>query len=885
MAKKPVLLIESHITRSKQRRESAKSRSCSNFRSSPFLNAFALRLSADAYRYSVVLNGTEVNPLFNRALTLVYAAILLFVCLLTHADAQILVDASAPYLPPESSPFQPGAARAPNGQTLGLNQRFLTRDGKPWLPVMGEFHFSRVPASEWEEELLKMKSAGVNVVATYVIWLHHEEVEGQFDWSGDRDLRRFTELCAKHHLKVYVRIGPWAHGEVRNGGFPDWLLAKGPTRVNDPVYLSYVTKFYDAIGQQLHGLLWKDGGPVVGVQLENEYSNRAAGGGEAHILELKRIAAAAGLDVPYYSVTGWDGAAIPEGAVLPVFGGYPDAPWDASLKNLPPSEVYNFRFHSRVTGNMGAMGATPAAISALPPDDTPFMTAEVGGGIEDTYHRRPIISSDDVAAIFSTMLGSGVNLYGVYMFQGGQNPQGKLSTLQESQATGYPNDLPIKSYDFQAPLSTYGEERASFRKFKLVNYFLNAFGDQLAPMTPHAPTVLPKDAADISVPRLAVRTHDSRGFLFVNNYLRGAPMPARHGFQVKIKLPDGNLLLPDRPVDVPSGAYFIWPFNMDLGGLHLRYSSAQLFTRLDTSDTFVFFCVPGIRCELSFGDEVGLVVHSTGGHVVHSKGNLNIIDLNAGTETTLSLQRPSGKTIHILVLSEEDAENAWRVRLNDMEHLLITPQQFFTSDDQITLNSDDPSFRFTLFPAVATSPKASSQLMVKQNANGSTDLSARLTDVKPHLTLTQIRKAGDVPAVKVGQPPSWRSQGVAEAPAEATFAAAAQWRVELSPDSLHGLSNLFLNVDYTGDVARLSAGDHLLDDNFFNGNPWKIGMKRFLDRREAGDLRLEILPLRSDSPIFLEDSVRKTLPVMGQIDQLHSVRIIPEYQLSLRTAQ
>ena len=800
----------------------------------------------------------------NHAFNLACAATLLLtssLCLLSNAEAQILVDASAPYLPPKPSSFQPGSARTPDGQTLGLNQQFLTHDGKPWVPVMGEFHFSRVPASEWEDELLKMKSSGVDVVSTYVIWLHHEEVEGQFEWSGDRDLRRFAQLCAKHHLKLYVRIGPWAHGEVRNGGFPDWLLAKGPTRVNDPVYLSYVTTFYDAIGKQLSGLLWKDGGPVIGVQLENEYSNRAPGGGVEHILELKRLALAAGLDVPYYSVTGWDHAAIPQGAVLPVFGGYPDAPWDASLKNLPPSEVYSFRFNSRVTGNMGAMGSTPATASPQPQNDTPFLTAEVGGGIEDTYHRRPIISSDDVAAIFPTMLGSGVNLYGVYMFQGGQNPEGKLSTLQESQATGYPNDVPIKSYDFQAPLGAFGEERSSFRKFKFVNYFLNAFGDQLAPMMPHPPTVLPKDPADLSVPRLAVRSQDDRGFLFVNNYLRGASMPARHNFQVKIKLPGGDLMLPDRPVDVPSGAYFIWPFNMELGGLHLRYSSAQLFTQLETSDTFVFFCIPGIRCELSFADEHGLTVHSTSGHIVRGQGNVSVTDLNPAEETTLSLQRPGGKAIRILVLSEEEAESAWRVRLGGQEHLLITPQEFLTSDDQITLNSDDnPSFRMMLFPAIETAPEASSKLAIKQNANDSTELSAHMTDVKPHLTLTQIRKAGDVPAVKVGPPPSWRPQGVAEAPTEATFAAAAQWRLELGPDPLHGLSNLFLRVDYTGDIARLSDGARLLDDNFFNGTPWKIGMKRFLDRQETKDLQLEILPLRTDSPIFFEDSVRKTFP-------------------------
>jgi beta-galactosidase len=71
----------------------------------------------------------------------------------------------------------------------------------------------------------------VQIISTYIFWIHDEEVEGQFDWSGQRNLREFVQLCAKHGLYVYSRIGPWAHGEVRNGGLPDWLLKKGPTRV------------------------------------------------------------------------------------------------------------------------------------------------------------------------------------------------------------------------------------------------------------------------------------------------------------------------------------------------------------------------------------------------------------------------------------------------------------------------------------------------------------------------------------------------------------------------------------------------------------------------------------------------------------------------------
>ncbi len=154
-----------------------------------------------------------------------------------------------------------GTATTPDGHSILVNSRYLTRDGKPWLPVMGEFHFSRYPHQYWEEELLKMKASGVQVISSYIIWIHHEEIQGQFDWSGDRNLREFVQLCAKHGLLVFVRIGPWAHAEVRNGGFPDWVQRMPHTRSNDPQYLAAVDSFYRQIGEQLKGEFWKDGGP------------------------------------------------------------------------------------------------------------------------------------------------------------------------------------------------------------------------------------------------------------------------------------------------------------------------------------------------------------------------------------------------------------------------------------------------------------------------------------------------------------------------------------------------------------------------------------------------------------------------------------------------
>ena len=122
---------------------------------------------------------------------------------------------------------------------------------------MGEIHFSRLPHEYWEEAILKMKSGGINVISTYVFWSIHEEKEGVFDWSGDRDLRHFLELCKKHNLNVLVRIGPFCHGEIRNGGIPDWIYGRPfEVRSNDEGYLFYAKRLYHNIAEQLKGLYY-----------------------------------------------------------------------------------------------------------------------------------------------------------------------------------------------------------------------------------------------------------------------------------------------------------------------------------------------------------------------------------------------------------------------------------------------------------------------------------------------------------------------------------------------------------------------------------------------------------------------------------------------------
>ncbi len=822
----------------------------------------------------------RLAPLIPAGLCLLFATAIPSTPSVGQSSPVFSVDATG-FVPPTPSSFHGGTSRSPDGHTLGMNNLYLTLDGQPWLPVMGEFHYTRVPESMWEEEILKMKASGVSIIATYVIWIHHEEIEGQFDWTGVRNLRHFVELCAKHGMYVYPRVGPWAHGEVRNGGFPDWLLQKTQnTRENDTVYLSYVQKYYAEVGQQLKGLLWKDGGPVIGLQLENEYARRGPRAGEAHILELKKMAVESGIDVPLYSVTGWDNAVVPQGETIAVFGGYPDAPWDASLIDLPPAEVYTFRLNSRVSGNMGAIGISKSAASSMQ-YDFPFITAEMGGGVQDTYHRRPIIKPDDVAAMVPVMLGSGVNLYGSYMFQGGENPDGKLTTLQESQATHYPTDVPVKSYDFQAPLGEFGEEREVFRKLKIFNYFMQSFGPMLAPMEPHAPNILPSNPQDLSVARWMVRSQGESGFLFFNNYVRGGTMPNRNGFQAHVTLPHGNLDLPGRPVDIPSGVYGIWPFNLRMGQAVLRYATAQPFTRLISGKktTYYFVATAGVPPEFVFHPGTEVRVLGAKIKVVKDQGMSIVRNIQPSLGPAFTLLQSDGSQVEVVLLNQQQAENSWKITEGGQERLLITDAQMYADEHHVFMQQDSRSqFAFEISPPPSRKLTATTRL-TETAAPFVSRYTASLPAVHPVLRLEQTAKPGEVPPARIGPPATWRN-GVAVAPEDTDFMRAAKWNITVPPGDWTGVNDLFLEIKYRGDVGRLASGGKLLTDNFYNGEPWRVGLSRFRGQVAKYGLELQVLPLRRDAPIFLEEPFR-VAPAPGQLMELNGISVVPQYRLTL----
>ena len=133
------------------------------------------------------------------------------------------------------------------------NRLRLKLAAQPAIPVSGELHFSRVPRRQWEERLRLMKAGGITVVATYVFWIHHEpDAKARLSFDGQPGRGGVCALCAEVGLDVVLRIGPWCHGEVRNGGFPDWVQAADVQhRTDDPAYLALVESWFGLLGREL----------------------------------------------------------------------------------------------------------------------------------------------------------------------------------------------------------------------------------------------------------------------------------------------------------------------------------------------------------------------------------------------------------------------------------------------------------------------------------------------------------------------------------------------------------------------------------------------------------------------------------------------------------
>lgn len=580
----------------------------------------------------------------------------------------------------------------PSGREIEVNSLYMTIGGKPVVPVMGEFHYGRYDYRYWRETLLKMKASGVNIVSTYALWIYHEEQEGQVDWTGNNNLRQFIKTCQEVGLLVHLRIGPYCNAECRNGGLPDWLMAMKNVRkrYNDPVYLNYVRRWYKALFDQVNGFLYKEGGPVMGIQLENEYVT--SGHVVPHLTELKKLAVEVGFDVPVYSMTHWMSTDYPKGELIPYAGYYIETPWTAGLDELP---VSNFQFFSynRISDNIGTdLIKIDGEVQSLNSQDmdSPYFTCEVGLGTPTFYGRRPIVPQKMAGANINLRLGCGVNLMGYYMYSGGSHKVGELNTLQSPAGK--------VSYDYQAPLREFGTMGTVMQETRKYNYLMNDFGEQLAPAVAYLPT----SNNDTSNLQWAVRMHENQGFLFCSNYLYKHSRKAFKNVQFSVELNRETMVIPRKPVTITNEAYFTWPFNMKLDQVTIKYATVQPICQIekDNYKTCFFFEDDEIAAEYFFDKEHVKNVTVSDGSVRKEKDGYFVSGLKPGIDCVINVEPKKGIPVRMVTLTEKQSDQIWKFSLAGQSYVAITKSGLFVDDNQLTLFDEAPGQEILVYPSL-----------------------------------------------------------------------------------------------------------------------------------------------------------------------------------------
>jgi beta-galactosidase len=786
------------------------------------------------------------------------------------AQAPYLLDATAAVVrQPEGTLDLKGAN--PNGDVISANSLFITLNDAPFYPVMGEFHFSRYPAAYWEESILKIKAGGINLLATYVFWNVHEPREGVFDWQGDRDLRRFVALCRKHNLFVIVRVGPYGHGEMRSGAMPDWLYGRPvEIRTDDPGYLAYVRKYFNAISGQLKGSLFKEGGTVIGIQLENEYQHAGsawglqypntpwdytfahsdksltranvfdvsrkleyAPKGTAHMATLKKLALESGLQVPLYTATGWGYAAIVEGGSVPVTAAYAYPSWGA----LEPSPFYLFK-DIRKDPDYGPV--------RYDTERYPSIAAEMGSGIMITTDKRPLVPSHSITPMMVRTVGSGSNGIGYYMYHGGTTPVQNGRFMSEDIA-----GVPKISYDFQAPVGEYGQVRAAFNHLKPFNYFLQHFGARIAAM----PVVLPETNGRITKEntntlRFAMRTDGDAGFIFMHNYQDHVATTDLTGLSLKIKTRKGEINIPETGTfTLRKEDYAILPVNLAVGDVRIRYATVQPMVSFDRDGThhYVFISKTGLIPEfrIEAGDARILQLErckaAKQGAVTQVKGEL---------QTVFSFRIQSkGRTDHFLVIPESMAQRAWALH----DRLVFAASTVLTRGDTLDLlRTGQTTDTLMCYPAVQGIP-AIAQATVKS-----------IRSVSKQLSAFQINFAGGVQAISA--------------------VPVGDHHVMVSAQQgLHGLNDVFIKVHYVGDRAQAFIDGDMVTDHFYYGMPWEVGLKRYTTLLGKHPMYLYFHPMHKDAPYlnYLTEAYKPDFGSNGQKLEIKSISIVPEFKATL----
>ncbi len=361
----------------------------------------------------------------------------------------------------------PSFAQKAKGTFEAGNGTFLL-NGKPFVVKAAEIHYPRIPKPYWEHRIKMCKALGMNTVCIYIFWNIHEQREGEFDFTGNCDVAEFCRLAQKNGMYVIVRPGPYVCAEWEMGGLPWWLLKKKDIRLRerDPYFMERVKMFEQKVGEQLAGLTIQNGGPIIMVQVENEYGSY-------------------GEDKPYVSEIR-DCLRGIYGKELALF----QCDWSSNFEKNGLDDLtwtMNFGTGANINDQFRRLGE-------LRPN-APKMCSEFWSGWFDKWGaRHETRPAKDMVDGMDEMLSKGIS-FSLYMTHGGTS----FGHWAGANSPGFAPD--VTSYDYDAPINEYGHATPKFWELRKM---MEKYNDGKA-----LPAV-PKDVAPIiTVPKFELKEFSS----------------------------------------------------------------------------------------------------------------------------------------------------------------------------------------------------------------------------------------------------------------------------------------------------------------------------------------------------------------------------------------
>ena len=587
--------------------------------------------------------------------------------------------------------------------------------------------------------------------------------------------------------------------------------------------MEYTRRLYTKIGQETKGLYFKDNGPIIGVQIDNEYMHSSApweittgisnewifpgDEGDAYMMKLQEMAAECGICPAFYTCTAWGGAATPE-CMMPLWGGYAFRPWlfYSYQGEHPATEEYVYQdFHNN------NVKCTNDFQPAYAPETRPYACCEMGGGMMCSYYRfqLPYKSVDAMANI---KMGSGCNFLGYYMFQGGSNPVGKHGTFMNE------GQVPKISYDYQAALGEFGQVRESYRRLKSTHYFATSFADRLCGLQ----TILPEGATqiepkDAKALRFAVRTDGRRGFVFINNYQDHFKLPERKKEEIALELDNETITY---QFDIASDENAILPFHFDLDGIDLVYATAQPLLRIvpEGKVTYVFMKPDGMQARFRFEEGVTVNDEQESQYIMDGEGDAALV--NVAKEE---------KEIRLLVINRKLANEMFRV---SGECLMFTDQALLESGQTLRLETTQVENMVGMFAG-------EDAIEWKRVSANEKEISINHTQIAPN-----------------------------------------RYIIGIENDFLDGIKDARLQIDYVGDIGHAFIDGKMIHDNFYNGATWEIGLKEYAEELKEHLLTIYITPLKEG--VNVESGMAARIEeVEKSTGEIRGVKIQPVYEIEI----